>query len=151
MDKECKECKETVVTLPICDVRHSALQDAQRLQKEIFEARFRAADQALVLRTSDIERRLEGLNQLRSEVVKDREQFVRKESYDEKHMFLEEKLNTQGTRLTIMETRSVVWTAAIGMFFVIVQLAMFYFHSISKPVFEYEMKQPTRIEAPSRN
>jgi hypothetical protein len=75
--------------------------------------------------TLDLERRLEGLNQLRKEVQSDREQFVKKETYEIKTSWYDEWCNDVSSRLTKIETRSVVWTTAIGIFFVIVQIAIY--------------------------
>ena len=75
--------------------------------------------------TLDLERRLEGLNQLRREVQSDREQFVEKKVYDIKTKGYDDWCADISTRITKIETRSVVWTTAIGIFFVIVQIAIY--------------------------
>lgn len=49
-----------------------------------FSLHFELLKQALTKSDIDIERRLEALNQLRSEVVKDRDQFLRRDTYEEK-------------------------------------------------------------------
>jgi hypothetical protein len=118
-----------------CDIKTAA---CQRMMCHKFEAlekvmntRFIAIDDALVLRTEELNGRLKGLNELRNEVVKDRIMFVTKESYDSAHHFLEravttvdDKTNLVINRLTVVETRAVTWTAAVALFFMIMQIVL---------------------------
>jgi len=85
--------------------------------EERFSIRMRSSDEALRLARQDMERRLEELNKLRSEVTADRGQFIHKEVYDLWHDLVEK-------RLTTVETRSVTWTAAIALFFIIVSVIL---------------------------
>jgi hypothetical protein len=112
----------------LCETKHKALEDAIVACNKLQDSRFEAAKEALNLRSAELDKRLEGLNQLRAEVVKDREQFVRKETYDTAHEVIRSAQIETSRRLTIVETRSVVWTAAIAVFFVIVQIALLYWH-----------------------
>jgi len=66
----------------------------------------------------DMNRRLEGLNQLRNEVVTDRSEFQRKESCDTQHRELVQ-WRRLSTKINVLETRSITWTAAVGVFFII--------------------------------
>ena len=45
----------------------------------VFATRFEAMDHALELKTHELNRRLEGLNELREEVIRDRDQFARRD------------------------------------------------------------------------
>jgi hypothetical protein len=97
----------------------------------VMNTRFDALDAALKLRTSELDRRLEGLNALRAEVIKDRDQFVQKTVYEYAHRVLEnqinvvnEKVNLVINRLTVVETRTVTWTAAIALFFMFIQIVL---------------------------
>lgn len=72
--------------------------------------------------TADVERRLITLNSLRAEVVADRVMFVPKITFDTKIERLESQLADLLRRITIMETRSIVWTSALGLGFVILQI-----------------------------
>lgn len=74
-------------------------------RREIFETRFDAMDGALKDRTADLERRLEGLNQLRAEVTKDRELLLRKDAYDMKVAYYDKFVTDAGQAITRMETR----------------------------------------------
>ena len=65
----------------------------------------KAADVALTLKTADINKRLEQLNQLRAEVVKDRDDFLRKESYDAKVLFYDKFVSDASQALTRMEAK----------------------------------------------
>jgi len=88
--------------------------------------RFDSTDSALKLHAKEMERRLEGLNQLREEVVRDRELLLRREIYDEKTKSCDSLFVSLGTRITKIETRAITWTAAIAMFFVLVNLLFKY-------------------------
>ena len=83
-----------------------------------------ATDRALQIATRDLERRLGELNQLRSEVTSDRIQFVQRTIYEHHLNTTSEWREHVGKRLTVIETRSITWTAAISLFFLIVQVAM---------------------------
>jgi hypothetical protein len=118
-----------------CDERHekelirieASLRAIQNLidgRVGVIEARLSGMDMALELRHADMERRLEGLNQLRTEVVRDREQFVRKDSYDTGHESLRGMIADMTRRVTIIETRSVTWTLALGGAFAIIQMIL---------------------------
>jgi hypothetical protein len=100
-------------------------------RNETVKSRLDGMDVALGVRAQEIERRLEGLNQLRNEVVKDRDLFIRKDVFyqhqdaqNKQYEEIEKRLSLHDTRITIIETRAVVWTAAIAMFFTIVQVLM---------------------------
>ena len=88
------------------------------------DMRITALEKEIILRFSDLERRLGGLNELRNEVTKDREQFLRAETYANKTEFYDRWITSVERRLTVIETRSITWTAAIAVFFLIVQIAM---------------------------
>ena len=106
MDEHCYQEK-------ICIAKH-----------DVIITRFEAMDKAVAARTQDLERRLEGLNQLRQEVIRDRETFLEKKVYDIKTQGYDSWCSDISKRITIIETRSVTWTAAIGLFFVLVQIAL---------------------------
>jgi hypothetical protein len=79
---------------------------------------------ALKVQSTETERRLEGLNQLREDVVKDRSLFIRQEVYYA-HIEADKKMDDDTKRrLTIVETRSITWTAAIAMFLIIVEILL---------------------------
>ena len=56
-----------------CNIRHKPM-----------EIRMDSMDKALELQSKEIDRRLEALNELRSEVIQDRSQFVKAGEYDMK-------------------------------------------------------------------
>jgi hypothetical protein len=88
------------------------------------DVRFQLMDKALQLQQTELERRLEGLNQLRLEVTKDREQFQNKLLSDTKWKDIDVWRQDMSNRVTIIETRSVVWTAALGIFFTLLQIGI---------------------------
>jgi hypothetical protein len=85
---------------------------------EVIRTRLEAQEEALKLKTLELDRRLEGLNELRSDVIKDRDQFVRKDIYDARVKIVDELVN----RVTIIETRLFVWMSALAAFFVFLQV-----------------------------
>ncbi len=95
--------------------------------KEFIEARLNAMEKAVIIATTDMERRLDELNQLRKDVITDRSQFLSLEVFNatlkEWSMWRETTVN----RITIMETRAVTWTAALGIFFIVLQLFLYWF------------------------
>lgn len=76
-----------------------------RSRREIFETRFTAMDKALEERTGELERRLEGLNQLRAEVTKDRELLLPRGIYDIKIAYYDKFVTEASNAITRMETR----------------------------------------------
>ena len=88
------------------------------------DMRITALEREIVLRFSDLERRLGGLNELRGEVTKDRDQFLRSETYSNKTEFYDRWITSVERRLTVIETRSITWTAAIAVFFLVVQILL---------------------------
>ena len=88
------------------------------------DVRILALEKEITLRFNDLERRLLGLNDLRSEVTRDRERFLLKETYEGKTEFYDRWITSVERRLTVIETRSITWTAAIAVFFLIAQVAL---------------------------
>lgn len=91
--------------------------DLREYLEKVIDMKFGAMEEALRLARVDVDRRLAELNQLRSEVTQDRGQFVLKDI----HYTWKE---TVEKRLSAIETRAITWTAAIGLFFVVVGLVM---------------------------
>jgi hypothetical protein len=72
-------------------------------------------------------RRLEGLNQLRNEVITDRGAFMQREICNQSHREITAWREVVTKKLTVLETRSITWTAAVGIFFLILTLVMRWF------------------------
>ncbi len=92
--------------------------------RDYVEMRFKALEKATESDRIELERRLNELNKLREEVVKDRIAFVSKDIYTGAETArtvwrdtYEIELKAISDRILIIETRSVTWTAAIGIFF----------------------------------
>jgi hypothetical protein len=79
-----EKCDCDDVQQRFCSLRHDALEQAHALKFEKLDLKLQHMDGALVLRTIDLERRLEELNKLRQDVVTDRDIFMKKEVYDKK-------------------------------------------------------------------
>ena len=101
-------------------------------QREI-DAKHRSMADALLLAREDVARRLAELNELRHDVVEDRAQFVSKLQFDpmmqERDAWrnsITERLNAINDRITKIETRGNTWTVAIGLFFIVLQIALMF-------------------------
>lgn len=81
----------------------------------------------LTATVNNIEARMGGLNELRKEVISDRAQFVKKDTYDIKTTNYDDWCTSVNERLTKIETRLVTWVGALGLFFLVVEFFMRYF------------------------
>jgi hypothetical protein len=88
----------------------------------------------LDLKSKDLENRLHALNELRAEVIRDRMMFLSKETYDIKTAGYDAWCAGIDKKIVTIETKILSWTAALGVFFVLLQLFLNYFanNSISK-------------------
>jgi hypothetical protein len=125
MDEKMSDCAP--VPEKLCEEKHKHMQ-------EILDHRFEAMDDAVAARAKELERRLEGLNELREQVVSDRDEFLRKETYDLRVQYYDKYIDdTRIThqqlvnRVTVIETRSIVWTSVIGVAFTILQVLLHFF------------------------
>lgn len=80
--------KEGLIDREFCEEKHrlteiSFCTKVERLEG-VLTTRLDGMDNALKVKTYEMDRRLEGLNELRSEVVRDRDQFARKDAIDSK-------------------------------------------------------------------
>jgi hypothetical protein len=112
-----------------CDERHAAEDQASELRYRAVLARLDGMDLAVQIKTKELDRRLELLNELRTDVVNDRDQFVRKDVCSESNKTFEAFRNEYSSahaiianRITVLETRLSVWTSVIAALFLLVQL-----------------------------
>ena len=97
----------------LCHARHDSI-----------NVKFKAMDEAIDLKAKQLDLRLESLNELRRQVVEDRELFIRKDVYEFKTQYYDKFVQDALSRITIIETRHVVITATLAVGFVVLQLAM---------------------------
>lgn len=88
------------------------------------DLKFKAAKDALDASKVELDRRLEGLNHLRKEVVDDRANFLRASVYETKEKESDKWRADILNRLTIIETRVVTWVTALGFFFILIQVVL---------------------------
>lgn len=69
----------------LTDAQIMSVREELRAQKELLQAENASTAHALVVARAELERRLEGLNELRTEVTKDRAQFVKLDVYVPAH------------------------------------------------------------------
>ena len=106
------------------DQRSSSYQERlTNARIDAVKARLDGMDRAIDVKTAELDRRLLLLNELRGDVVRDREQFVRRDAYTARAESIDKWVFTTEQRITAIETRSVVWMAAIGVFFALLQIA----------------------------
>jgi hypothetical protein len=114
--------------------------------KAVFDVHLAHLERALVLRTDELNRRLEQMNEFRREVENDRDAFIRKEIFEARlesfgrchenmdrnlqmfKDFYQEAHARLASRVTIIETRLITWAAAITAIFILAQLALKYIH-----------------------
>lgn len=94
--------------------------------KELADVKFKSIKDKMADSSAVLEERLEGLNKLREDVTTDRNQFLRKEPYDAKTTTYDNWIITVEKRFSTSESRAATWTAAIGLFFLLVQIAMYW-------------------------
>ncbi len=99
--------------------------------REYVEMRFKALEKLNESDRAELERRLADLNKLREEVVSDRLAFITKDTYTGTETArslwretYEAELKAISDRILIIETRSVTWTAALGIFFTGLQVCI---------------------------
>ncbi len=92
--------------------------------RDYVEMRFKALEKATESDRIELERRLTDLNKLREDVIKDRIAFITKDTYTGTETAralwretYETELKSISDRILVIETRSVTWTAALGIFF----------------------------------
>ena len=73
--------------------------------EKIIDLRFQDSNNALILSRNELERRLEGLNELRKDVEKDRGLLLRKETYEVEHRLLASEIRALSDKMITMETR----------------------------------------------
>ncbi len=96
--------------------------------RDYVEMRFKALEKATQSDRIELERRLADLNKLRDDVVEDRGAFITKDTYTGTETAralwrdaYETELKSISDRILVIETRSVTWTAAMGIFFTLWQ------------------------------
>ncbi len=86
--------------------------------------RFDSLDKALTLAREEAREKYEHLNALRTEVTTDRGILVAKETCLKLHKDMTVWMGSVDKKLTVLETRSITWTAAVGIFFLVITLVM---------------------------
>ena len=91
---------------------------------ETVDVRLSEMDKAIVLRADVLDRRVALLNELRAEVIKDREMYLRRDQYDDRHKTLEiqvkfvenkhdDRIASVTERMTKVETAFYIWGGVI--------------------------------------
>lgn len=120
------------------ELRSEVVRDREQfLKKDTYETRILGIDiwiadlnkRVAILETigTTIETKMVGLNELRKEVVTDRERFVQKETYDIKTTNYDKCVADMQHRITVIETRSIVWSSVIVAAFTVIQLLLHYY------------------------
>ena len=119
------DCKP--VPEKMCEEKYKHMQ-------EMIDHRFEAMDHALIMRQKELERRLDGLNHSFTQRETDRDLFVKKETYDLRVGYYDSYIEATRVahqqlvnRVTVIETRSIVWTSVIGVAFTILQVFLHFF------------------------
>jgi hypothetical protein len=84
----------------------------------VVDSRIEAMDKALVLQSEEIARRLLELNHIKAE----RENYLQKNIYEIKTDYYDRWIITIEKRMSVQETRSLLWLSVIGGGVVLLQL-----------------------------
>jgi len=98
------------------------------------ETKFTSSEIAVKIAGDNLQRELEKLNELRQEVVKDRSMFITVSLFDSKIDAIHKDVQELKERQTATETRAATWMVAIGIFFVIVQIAINFLIRKKEPI-----------------
>ena len=90
----------------------------------IIELRFSALNKELKLYREEMQRRLEGLNELREDVVKDRSLLIRGDLYYPKVKGLDEKIDLLEKCVDQSEARTSVWLVVLGIALVLIPVVV---------------------------
>ena len=95
------------------------------------ETRFSNAQEALTVSKRELDKKLAELNELRREYTSDRtsdqKQYLKQDIYLTKINEYDKWITNADRKITVIETRHITWTAALGVFFIIIQIAFKYF------------------------
>jgi len=94
---------------------------------ETVRARLDGMDIAIDVKTREMDRRLESLNELRAEVIRDRDQYAKKEIVETRFETFDQWRHDIIHRITVIETRSAVYTSIVGVVFLLFQIIAHYF------------------------
>lgn len=108
----------------LCKTKHEAVGEAIDLHFKIIEERLNRTDMALELQAREVERRMEENNHWRKVFIKEREDLLKRETYEIKTAYYDEWCKTVDKQLTEINSAHRTWTAAIAIFFVLVQIAL---------------------------
>lgn len=102
------------------DAKLSAVQDKIDAMEKAIVAMMESNERAITIKTQEMDRRLEGLKELRGDVVRDRVQFVRKDVYLLKVKEYDEAVR----RLANLESRLIAWGSAFVVFFALINIGI---------------------------
>jgi len=95
-------------------------------QFDMVRQRFDATAEALVYAERVMETRLHSLNQLREQVESNTRVYLRQDVYDAKTLRYDEWIESVNKDLTIMKTRSIIYTGIVGMVIVLLDIILRY-------------------------
>ncbi len=98
--------------------------DMNELRWRSHEREHVLGDKALALAAGDVNRRLEAMNELREQITSERGLYLTRETYDDKHNSLEQRIGVLERASASLTGRdrgvSVIWLALLGAITVVV-------------------------------
>lgn len=82
--------------------------------KEYVDVRFNEQEKALVVATKELNRRLEGMNEIRSQLDRQASTFLTRDSFDSSHAVILEKLSTIEKSLSAEVARSKAFSIIVS-------------------------------------
>ena len=102
-------------------------------ERAITDQRFELAEKALTMQAREYERRLEELNHAHTQAVSERLRVLPREIFEQfKHEYDLFRRTTE-TTLASITTRTLTWTAAVGLFVVLMSLAIRLWPALAGP------------------
>jgi hypothetical protein len=107
--------------------------ERHKLEQQALSIARNADNMALALAKAEIDRRLEGMNELRAQITDERGRYVLRDMYDEQHAQLRDNVDARLKALenikSNMEGRLWAIGAAISTAVVILNVALYYFRA----------------------
>ena len=104
--------------------RHGSLEKSIEANEKWASVKFEAIDAKMVATAKVLDSRLESLNHIKQQRQEDRGEFLRKDVYDAKTAVYDGWIITVEKRFSTAESKAATWTAAIGLFFLLVQVGL---------------------------
>lgn len=106
------------------DERWLAHRREHELENELMTTRANALDNALVLAREEVNRRLEGMNELRAQITSERGVYIARAEYEAKHEALAIRSDLNLARIVAIETQNAALASRLAVYATIAGFVM---------------------------